>query len=302
MNDNLYIWLGRLRWGILLLAGVMALTYGLAGSRLPDVPDRPTVQAGHGPTWPEIKPVPAAHWEVFKPAGRAAPVADTPIAQRFRLAGTFFHYGNNTDSGTRNLRRAIVDDLQTGRQTEVQEGDRIDAYRVVQIFHDHLTLNKDDRMEELWLSHLTAKSGLRSNPGEAEVKTPPAEPEPLEVSRFGKRIDEQRWVMSRAAIEAYHDELRDDPERLAKVYLSMRPVYEGKVIEGYSLQMAGEEELFKAFGLQEGDIIRRVNSMRMTSQRRAEYLLGEFSNHNLNIFDFDVERNGENLQLIHMIR
>ena len=42
-------------------------------------------------------------------------------------------------------------------------------------------------------------------------------------------------------------------------------------------------------GLQQGDVIRKVNSMNV-SQRRAEFMLAEFVRHNLNAVVIDVDR------------
>ena len=66
--------------------------------------------------------------------------------------------------------------------------------------------------------------------------------------------------------------------------------------------MEGEPDFFKAVGLQNGDVIRKVNSMNMTSQRRAEYLMGEFFKNRLNAFVFDIERQGQPQKLIYLLR
>ena len=47
----------------------------------------------------------------------------------------------------------------------------------------------------------------------------------LETSRFGKRIGEARWVMQKEALVGYYQELLDDPERIAAIYMSMKPDY-----------------------------------------------------------------------------
>jgi len=83
----------------------------------------------------------------------------------------------------------------------------------------------------------------------------------------------------------------------------MQPDYapEGQVA-GYRLEKEGEAEFFAAVGLQEGDTIRRVNSMNMTSQARAEYFISEFMKERLGAVVLDVERNGQQEKLIYLFR
>ena len=101
----------------------------------------------------------------------------------------------------------------------------------------------------------------------------------------------------------YYSELMDDPERIAALYVSMKPEYaEGGSIAGYVLDMQGEKEFFEAAGLQNGDIVRKVNSLQMSSQKRAEYFIGEFAKNRLNAVVLDVERGGQNRKLIYLIR
>jgi len=55
-------------------------------------------------------------------------------------------------------------------------------------------------------------------------------------------------------------------------------------------------------GLQHGDVVRKVNSMRMTSQRRAEYFIGEFVQGRLGAVVLDIERNGQPTKLVYLIK
>ena len=101
----------------------------------------------------------------------------------------------------------------------------------------------------------------------------------------------------------YYKELMDEPDRLVKVFDSLKPLYDGqRRITGYVLGVEGEKEFFDAVGLKEGDIVRSVNSMKMTSQSRAEYFIGEFIKGRLGALVLDVERGGEPKKLIYLIR
>ena len=75
------------------------------------------------------------------------------------------------------------------------------------------------------------------------------------------------------------------------------------VLAGYRLNTSlGEKEFYTQVGLQDGDVVRRVNSMRMTSQRRAEYFIGEFVQNRLGAVVIDIERNGQPKKLVYLVK
>jgi type II secretory pathway component PulC len=125
----------------------------------------------------------------------------------------------------------------------------------------------------------------------------------LELNRFGKKVEADRWIFSRDKLLAYYQDLLDEPARLAKVFDSLKPLYdENRRITGYVLGVEGEGDFFKAVGLREGDIVRSVNSLEMTSRRRAEYFIREFVGNRLNIFVLDVQRKEGPQKLIYEVR
>lgn len=250
--------------------------------------------------WPKDDPA-AFTFEatVFK---KTAPDSDVifqgSLAKRFRLAGTFFAVGMNQQS-----RRAILDDLQKKEQLLVTEGDLVDhaqgvidnETRVQAIMSDRIILRRGSQDEEIMLcfsgSRQPAYAGASAGKLPSEIQ-----------NRFGKRVGDKRWVLTRTELLNYYKEVLNDTDRLAKVYDSLKPVYEGRNIAGYTLVIEGEGEMFAAFGLQPGDVIRQVNSMPMTSQTRAEYFINEFVKNRVNGFVLDIERTGRKEKLIYMVR
>lgn len=222
------------------------------------------------------------------------------LGRRFRLAGTFFSF-SEAGGGDENFCKAILDDLERKEQYLVKEGDSVaDAVQVVRIYRDRIVLRRGSQEEELWLS-FTAGGGPGGAAGAQPLNAIASAPA-LEENRFGKRVGEARWVLSREALMSYYDELKDDPERIAALYVSMKPEYMDGAIAGYVLDMQGEKEFFEAAGLRNGDIVRKVNSLQMTNQRRAEYFIGEFAKNRLNAVVLDVERDGRERKLIYLIR
>jgi type II secretory pathway component PulC len=143
----------------------------------------------------------------------------------------------------------------------------------------------------------------RSNTQQAAYSAAAGGKSPADMqNRFGKRVGDKRWVLMRSELMNYYKEVLNNTDRLAKVYDSLKPVYQGNNIAGYTLIVEGEGEMFGALGLQPGDVIRQVNSMPMTSQTKAEYFIGEFVKNRVNGFVLDIERSGRKEKLIYMIR
>ncbi|MBI3987807.1 MAG: hypothetical protein HY343_12850 [Lentisphaerae bacterium] len=254
--------------------------------------------------WPAPSPpIPAESWSVF--SGQATALETTPsaapsrsgvetLAKRFRLAGTFFAFGGNSQS-----RKAILDDIQKKEQIMVGEGDRLhDKIEVRSIYPDRIVLRVGDLTEELKLSFTDILAMPPAPAAEKNEGTVNAE----DAGRFGKKVAAHQWVLQRSTLLSYYRELLDNPERLTQVYASLKPLYNGQKISGYTLGVEGEADTFASLGLKEGDVIRMVNSMPMTSQRRAEYFLREFVDDRVNAFVLDIERDKAPTKLIYLIR
>jgi type II secretory pathway component PulC len=225
------------------------------------------------------------------------------LSSRFRLAGTFFEYGSDV-LGNSDVRAAIIDEIRSGIQQIVKEGGRISDITVVKIFGDRVVIRDAAGTEEqLWLSFTgsgtSGQAGITNGPGgDASTKL-------ADLDKYGgKQVGENRWVFSRERLLDYYKGLRDEPERLVTVFDSLKPLYEagGSKIGGYRLGIEGEGDFFESAGLKEGDVVREVNSMRMTSRKRAEYLISEFIADRANAFVLDIERDGKPAKLIYEVR
>jgi type II secretory pathway component PulC len=252
--------------------------------------------------WSEPVRIQENHWSVFQSLRADAPPSSLgPLAGRFRLAGTFFASGD-TPEISNSYRKAILDDLEKKEQCLVSEGDELGGIRVARILRDRVVLLGPAGEEELWLSFAGDRSGSNTLSAAGTAAPGSGELPVLEVNRFGKRVGEGRWVLNRDALMNYYREVMEDPERVASLYVSMRPDYKEGAIAGYRVEPEGERDFFKAAGLQSGDIVRKVNSMNMISQKRAEYFIGEFAKNRVSALVIDIEREGQSKKLIYMIR
>lgn len=248
-------------------------------------------------------PVPA-----LPPLSVAGPVFSGPgglsdsLQDHFRLAGTFI---SSSEAGSdRELRKAIIDLLDSDEQVLVEEGARVGEYTVRTIASKYVMLEG----EEEGLLRLSLSFDFSESPSAPAVAAPgqplrrfedmPA----LSTSRFGKQIADNRWVLRRDDLMAYYDEIVHRPDRLARLFLSMDDVVEEDQLRGYQVDMKGEKDLFAALGLQNGDVLRSVNSVKMTDPSRSEFMLQEFIQGRLSAVVFDIEREGQPQKLIHLIR
>lgn len=242
-----------------------------------------------------IASIQPSKWRIFLPAGVSE--CKNSVNHRFRLAGTFFSF---PESGT-SLCKAVLDDVRNDNQHLVAEGERIEEIEIVRIYPDHVFIRSPIGEETLWLSFSEGVWQKTERDERPLAKT--AQASALDRTRYGTRIGELRWVMNRDALMEYYRELIDDPERAAKLYVSMKPHYDDDGhIQGYRVNRVGEEDFFNAVGLKEGDIVRKVNSLKMTSQGKAEYFISEFLQGRLSAAVLDIERGGQPQKLIYFIR
>lgn len=221
-------------------------------------------------------------------------ISKTQISKRFRLAGVY-----SVCSINRNLQKrfAIIDDMTKKQQHVVSENDKIDDVEILNIFDNKVVLRSLDGIEELYLSSTSVESGPATQKGIGDTSK-------LVTSKYGaKRLGEFSWVFQRQNLIDYYKELLSDTSRLVKVFDSMQPVRDelGK-ITGYKLKIYGEKDFFDVAGLKEGDIIREVNSMPMTSRKLSEYYIGEFIKGRANTFVLGIERDGKLQKQVYQIR
>ncbi len=255
------------------------------------------------PEWLSPPAMGTREWGVFRASSSSwlgTSVSSNAVPSRYRLAGTFL-VADGPESAAGGYRKAIIDDTQAKQQHLLAENESVDDLRVVRVYADRVEVEIGGRVEVLGL-------GFAAGAGEAPtrvsaVTAAAAGMEALETTRFGKRVQENRWVLDRESLMTYYREVLDEPERVARLYETFRPDYtaEGR-IAGYEIAIQGEKEFLQDVGLREGDKVRMVNSMNMTSQSRAEFFLGEFVKERLSAVVLDIEREGKPQKIIYLIR
>lgn len=250
--------------------------------------------------WKDSKPLKSSSdWSAFRSReGSAVSASAGALARRFRLTGTFFH----------TTWKAVIADLKDGSEKIVGSNDTVSDVKVVRVFKDGVVLLNGDVEEQLSLNFSRPDAG----PGATVTGTGSTGSVDVAVAaktgtdRFGiQRVGDNRWVFQRQNILSYYQELMgdDSKDRLLSLFDSLHPLYDDKKkITGYKLKVEGEKEFFEAVGLKEGDVVRKVNALPMTSQRTAEHFIKEFVADRASAFVFEIERDGQTQKLVYQVR
>lgn len=226
------------------------------------------------------------------------------LAKRFRLAGIIF--------GTQNFGamnpQAIIDDKQLVRQSVVIRGDEVvKGVTVVEIKQTSVVLRDSIGEEELFLEKRKSPTPTTQAAGQTASTEVMLSREEAAKRFGGVEVFPGRWEFDREVMMDYYDELMNDGERMLSIFDSMDPVYEidivgARNITGYVVGVEGEQEFFTAAGLENGDIVRTVNSVPMANRRFAERFIKEFVNGQTEMFVLEVERDGKIEKKVYTIK
>ncbi len=267
-----------------------------------------TLQTDSGDLGAENSPSPPIVLQKPVVAGIAQLLAASPntslqgaLARRFRLAGTILGVSN---SGAEEP-MAVLDDRITVSQSIVRRNAEVmPGIVLTQVRSASVVLRGPVGDEEIFLDKTMptmSPSSLATN------ATDTGDSRADLAKRFGgQEVFPGRWNFSRETLLNYYSELRDQPERLLSIFDSMDPVYVTDLdgenrITGYVVGVEGEADFFTAAGLENGDIVRSVNSVDMTNRRRAEAFIKNFVEGNASTFVLDVERNGKKARQVYVV-
>ncbi len=281
-----------LRLPALVAVLLMGGTYWFLQSHLPRASDSRSALDPVPPEWPELPEEVVVGWSSFRGNGESVALGQPDFVKDFRFAGTFFLSG----SGGTEIRKAVLGIVKEDRQVIASEGDEVAGVSVSRIFQDRVVLKRGAETAELRLS-FASDAMAEDEAGSVDAETGAA------GSRFGEQIRDDSWVINRSSLLAYYDELLDAPERLLQVFDSLKPLYteDGK-IEGYRLGIEGERKFFDGVGFREGDVVRKVNSLKMTSRNRAEFFIRQVVENELSAVVIDIERDGATRRLVYQVR
>ncbi len=226
-------------------------------------------------------------------ANRATGDFDTPA--ELRLAGTFLAYGGGR-TGVDRL--AVIEQTRKGTQRIVTIGEDFAGGVVEEIARDRLVVRRPDGSRLVFASF---EEGA-PRPAPPPVPEEAGALEEVVADTLAYQVSPFRRVINRDNVLALQERLLKNPEQLAEILGAVQPVEGAKGLEGYRVRSLRDNSLLNAFGLRPGDVIRKVNSVEMTSPKRAEYFYREFLRNDLTALVLEIERDGGTTNLIYSIQ
>jgi len=221
--------------------GVSTAVRGAFESAPPDTPDPSTSADAASPA---LAPLAAyaviAERDLFNPPhGTAAPRGRGATSSRLRLWGVGFRGGEA---------RAVIEDTASHHQDLYRVGDSVGGARLATIDWDHVTLAHPQGEETLELATAEPEA---SPPADAR---PADAPQAARADAHIRRTAENAFVVDRREITGAADNMSGLLTQLRAV----AEVTEGRPA-GFRLFEIAAGSLFSRLGLQDGDVVQRVN-------------------------------------------
>lgn len=278
----------------ILMAGALIWIY-FASEK---VPSSIAIEIPPVPQRQQPSPMPQSAASCIVPlGGKSAPNAAekffNAIEKRFRLAGFRLNARKPGNSS------AIIEDREAGLQWMRRKGEKIaDEVSIANVGTNSVALTTPYGLYTLYLSRKGSVGGEVSG----DTNTSSSSGQSGAVTRLaGAEVAPGSWRFRRDDMMAYFNEIKVRPERIGAVFDTLAPIWytdesDGKQkIEGYRVEICGEEDFFKAVGFREGDIVREVNGIRMTNRYAAEELIRRFVYGDLHFAHIKMERDGEDI-------
>ena len=280
---------------LLALAAVSAamLVSSLARSRL-SLAGRPVRTA----TSPETRPAPARPLSDYQamtrrnvfaappasdgPAAVTGPVATAPAS--LRLVGTGRRGGQ---------RFAIVEDLVAHKQLVVSPGDSLGGGKVSRIGWRSLVLQRAGADELLAVDDPPAAT-IADASHLAPIATPAVSPGGISDDQV-KKIGDDRYLVAQSEVDESLANLSDLITQLRAV-----PNQEGGRTNGFKVFAIQRGSLFQKIGLENNDVVQRVNGIDLNDPTRAMAVLQELQGQTK--LSVDVMRGSETRTLTYEIR
>ncbi len=190
--------------------------------------------------------------DVFNPAA----ATDRRVAEGLRLWGVGLH-------GTSG--HAVIEDLETHRQELYRVGDAIRGARIVGIAWDRVTLEQSGQEATLELAPPGERHAAQAEDG---ATAPPAQT-PATIRRTGA----DAFIVDRRELAGAVDNMSGLMTQLRAV----AEVADGRPA-GFRLFQIKEDSIFHRLGLQDGDVVQRVNGTTLDDPTSLLTFLGRLRN------------------------
>ena len=186
---------------------------------------------------------------------------------------------------------AVVEDAKSKLQKILTVGDKIDDAEVIEIGWRHMVLRRGGQDELLLVAPNLGTDGAGTASTTSVTTTPAAADPDAQI----KKIGDDRYLVAQAEVE-------HSLANLSELFTQMRAVpnmQDGKT-NGFRLFAIRSGSLFQKIGLQNNDVVQRINGIEINDPGKAMSLFQDLQGESK--LSVDVVRGGENRTLSYEIR
>jgi general secretion pathway protein C len=231
-------------------------------------------------------PLPAPEPEVREPTRPTVDLDAEPVKSslRVRLLGTLL-------SGLKEWSFASIQDVVTQKAKTFMVGEEVQGAPILDIERNRVIVLNNGRRE-----FINGEAGS----GEAVAYTPPVAPRPSDTPPASnasgiKAIDDTHYEVPRAEIDKTLSNLND-----VAMQARIVPAFKDGVAQGFKLFSIRPDSIYTKIGIQNGDVIRRINGYDLNSPEKALEIYSKLKE--ASRIDIEVERNGAVLQKTYNVR
>lgn len=233
-------------------------------------------------------PVPQAEPDVVEPQGQqVADLTSAPVKSpmRVRLLGTLV-------SALPQWSIASIQDVVTQKTETYMVGDRVQSAEVLEIEREQVIVLNNGRRE-----YIDNEPGDGSQPV-AVAAPPPGRvdvPQPNVLGQGIKAVTENEYEVPRGEIDRTLSNLND-----VAMQARIVPAFKDGQANGFKLFSIRPDSIYSKIGIQNGDVIRRINGYDLNSPEKALEVYSKLKE--AGRIEIELERNGSVLRKTYNIR
>lgn len=238
-------------------------------------------------------PVPKPEPEVVEPTVPKVDMDSAPVhsSLRLKLLGTLV-------AGNPQWSVASIQDVVTLKTNTYMVGDTVQGAEVLEIERKRVIVKHNNRRE-----YIDENPGDGSGPPPPPVQTIAAAPvkfndAPPPSANLGstiKQLGENEYEVPRAEIDKTLSNLND-----VAMQARIVPAFKDGVAQGFKLFSIRPDSIYSKIGVQNGDVIKRINGYDLNSPEKALEVYSKLKE--ASRIDIEVERNGANVRKTYNVR
>jgi general secretion pathway protein C len=234
-------------------------------------------------------PLPVVEPDVMEPAPADPNAAPVKSALRVKVLGTLM-------ASAPEWSIASVQDMSINDSTTYMVGDRLQGAEVVGIERKRVILLNNGRREFIddqpgdSSLPIAAAPPMGSPPVASAVNTTPPGGQGI------RALNENEYEVPRAEIDRTLGDLNN-----VAMQARIVPAFKDGVAHGFKLFSIRPDSIYSKIGIQNGDVIKRINGFDMNSPEKALEIYAKLKE-NTNRIDIELERNGSPLRKTYNVR